>query len=171
MPKLLAILMMTLLILGVAPMHNDGGSTDTNTDDNYSNYEGGSTDTDSGDSSNSVSVEVESKWKNLTRDEYMYFTNVELKTKVMDFYGGKSFAYEPYEYYKVAHSGYTVYYVHYKIDFSEKLEVVHYDRGSSWKSILRVSDVANSWCYGCQENAKYLAPTMALLVGMFAVIF
>ena len=149
MPKLVAILMMTLLIVGVTPMHNDGGSTtDTNTD-NYSQYDnGGSSNTDSG-SSVDFSVNVDSIWKNLTRDEYMYFTNVELKTRVMDFYGGKTFAYEPYEYYKVDHSGYTIYYVHYKIDFNEKLEVVHYERGSGWKSIIRVSDVAQSWCYGC----------------------
>ena len=97
MPKLLALLMIGLLILGVAPMHNDGSTDSGDTTDNYSQYENGG-DTTTTDK-NGASVEVESIWKNLTRDEYMYFTNVELKTKVMDFYGGKSFAYEPYEYY------------------------------------------------------------------------
>ena len=149
MPKLLSILAMTLLILGVTPMHNDDATT--NSGDEYSKYDNGGTSlTDDTSTDSSVTVEVESIWKALTRDEYLYFTNVGLKTRVMDFYGGKSFAYEPYEYYKVDHSGYTIYNVRYAIDFSEKLEVVHYERGSSWKSVLRVSDVGQTWCYGCQ---------------------
>ena len=148
MPKLLPILMMTLLILGVTPMHNDDSTSSGG--DNYSQYDNGGSSLSDDSSGSSLTIEVDSIWKNLTRDEYLYFTNVGLKTRVMDFYGGKSFAYEPYEYYKVAHSGYTIYYVRYAIDFSEKLEVVHYERGSSWKSVLRVSDVGQTWCYGCQ---------------------
>ena len=146
MPKLLPILMMTLLILGVTPMHNDASEGG-----DYSKYDNdGSSLSDDSSGGSSITIEVDSIWKNLTRDEYLYFTNVGLKTRVMDFYGGKSFAYEPYEYYKVDHSGYTIYNVRYAIDFSEKLEVVHYERGSSWKSVLRVSDVGQTWCYGCQ---------------------
>ena len=146
MPKLLSILAMVLLVFGVAPMHADDTTT---SGDDYSKYEDGGTSLDTNTDS-STTVEVDSIWKQLTRDEYLYFTNVGLKTRVMDFYGGKSFAYEPYEYYKTDHSGYTIYYVHYNIDFNEKLEVVHYERGSSWKSVLRVSDVGQTWCYGCQ---------------------
>ena len=146
MPKLLSILAMALLVFGVAPMHADDTTT---SGDDYSKYEDGGTSLDT-NSDSSTTVEVDSIWKQLTRDEYLYFTNVGLKTRVMDFYGGKSFAYEPYEYYKTDHSGYTIYYVHYNIDFNEKLEVVHYERSSSWKSVLRVSDVGQTWCYGCQ---------------------
>ena len=129
-------------------MHNDDSTSSGG--DNYSQYDNGGSSLSDDSSGSSLTIEVDSIWKNLTRDEYLYFTNVGLKTRVMDFYGGKSFAYEPYEYYKTDHSGYTIYYVHYNIDFNEKLEVVHYERSSSWKSVLRVSDVGQTWCYGCQ---------------------